>query len=433
MESAGARARVGVMGKRVTVIGAGWAGCTAAVAAHQAGHQVTLLEAARTVGGRARSVPYDHQPLDNGQHIMLGAYTACLHWMQVVGVQPEQAFQRLPLDLRYPTGHGLRMPKSSAWPHWDVLRAIVGARGWRWRDKASLLRHALHWQSRGFVLPGDTSVAALCHRLSRTVYQQLIVPLCVSAFNSAPEHTSAQVFLRVLHDALLSQHGGADVLLARRLLGEVYPEAAQTWLQQHGAQIHTGTHVAHIEPQDQGWQWHSTTKDGYADVLILACPAWEAARLVEAYQPQWAARAIALEHMPIATVYASCPAEQCAHLPPMQALPDNIHHPAQFVFRHPAHNGVALLAFVCSLPSMERSELQEAVLMQAHTQLGLTALTPLQTTVEKRATFVCSPSLQRPAAVLSSNLLACGDYVAGNYPATLEGAVRSGAAVVTHL
>jgi len=46
--------------------------------------------------------------------------------------------------------------------------------------------------------------------------------------------------------------------------------------------------------------------------------------------------------------------------------------------------------------------------------------------VEKRATFACTPQLQRPATRIAPALLACGDYVAGPYPATLEGAVRSG-------
>ncbi len=64
---------------KVAVIGAGWAGMAAAIAHTQAGRQVTVFEAARTVGGRARAVPGalpDGTPvtLDNGQHILIGAY-----------------------------------------------------------------------------------------------------------------------------------------------------------------------------------------------------------------------------------------------------------------------------------------------------------------------------------------------------------------------
>ncbi|MEO7399379.1 MAG: FAD-dependent oxidoreductase, partial [Polaromonas sp.] len=70
--------------------------------------------------------------------------------------------------------------------------------------------------------------------------------------------------------------------------------------------------------------------------------------------------------------------------------------------------------------------LTRQVLAQAARQLGLTELQPVQTVVEKRATFACTPGLQRPAARLAPGLVACGDYIAGPYPATLEGAVRSG-------
>jgi hydroxysqualene dehydroxylase len=58
---------------------------------------------------------------------------------------------------------------------------------------------------------------------------------------------------------------------------------------------------------------------------------------------------------------------------------------------------------------------------------------PLQTVVEKRATFACVPGLRRPPARIAAGLWACGDYIEGPYPATLEGAVRSGFAVVRGL
>jgi hydroxysqualene dehydroxylase len=53
--------------------------------------------------------------------------------------------------------------------------------------------------------------------------------------------------------------------------------------------------------------------------------------------------------------------------------------------------------------------------------------------VEIRATFACTPGLQRPEAAIAPGLWAAGDYVAGPYPATLEGAVRSGLNAVTRL
>ena len=100
--------------------------------------------------------------------------------------------------------------------------------------------------------------------------------------------------------------------------------------------------------------------------------------------------------------------------------------PAQFVFDRGLLGGPkGLLAFVISASQGDKATLAGQVVAQAQAQLGLT-VTPLQTIVEKRATFACSPGLHRPAQRIAPGLWACGDYVEGPYPATLEGAVRSG-------
>jgi hypothetical protein len=63
---------------------------------------------------------------------------------------------------------------------------------------------------------------------------------------------------------------------------------------------------------------------------------------------------------------------------------------------------------------------------QAQAQLGLD-VEVLTSYTERRATFACTPGLQRPPQHMARQLLAAGDHVEGPYPATLEGAVRSGA------
>ena len=102
---------------RIAIVGAGWAGLAAAVHAVQAGHAVTVFEAAPQPGGRARGVPLtlpDGRELmvDNGQHILIGAYTESLRLMRTVGVDPESALLRLPLTLRFADGMGLRWPNA---------------------------------------------------------------------------------------------------------------------------------------------------------------------------------------------------------------------------------------------------------------------------------------------------------------------------------
>jgi hypothetical protein len=113
---------------------------------------------------------------------------------------------------------------------------------------------------------------------------------------------------------------------------------------------------------------------------------------------------------------------------------EDAQNPAQFVFDRGQLGGeTGLLAFVISASQGERLALQEKVIAQGKTQLNLPDLQPIQTIIEKRATFACTPDLKRPSNQIAPGLLVCGDYVAGPYPATLEGAVRSAQQAVSLL
>jgi hypothetical protein len=116
----------------------------------------------------------------------------------------------------------------------------------------------------------------------------------------------------------------------------------------------------------------------------------------------------------------------------MLCLRSDAQNPAQFVFDRGQLGGPAgLLAFVASASQGDRQVLQERTIAQGRSQLGLPNLQPLRTVVEKRATFACTPGLRRPDWRIAPGLSACGDYVDGPYPATLEGAVRSGIRAAT--
>jgi hypothetical protein len=99
---------------------------------------------------------------------------------------------------------------------------IVGATGWRWSDKLSLLHCAARWQWSGFVCHPNLTVAQLCQPLSSRPLHELIAPLCVSALNTPPERASAQVFLRVLKDSLFATPGGSNLLLPRLDLSSLF-------------------------------------------------------------------------------------------------------------------------------------------------------------------------------------------------------------------
>ena len=434
---------------KVAVIGAGWAGCAAAAEATQLGHSVTLLDSARVAGGRARRVEssFNGQPLalDNGQHILIGAYTETLRLMQTLGVDPGSSLLRLPLRLQFPGGEGLAFPRSAvfaAWPggpRWPAaLQAAWGiarASGWAWGDKASLLKLALRWRAGGFVCAPGLSVATLCADLSPRAMRELVEPLCVSALNTPAERACAQVFLRVMQDALFSQPGGADLLLPRVDLSALLPDAALAWLAARGPAPRLGVRVQALTRCATGWQLSASgsadadDSEESFDAVLLACPPPEAARLATGTMADWAAQAAGLQHEPIATVYARVVSSETAAnklTQPMLALHCSADAPAQFVFDRGQLGGPAgLLAFVVSASVGDKALLSAQVLAQGQAQLGL-QLELVQTIVEKRATFACTPGLLRPPAQIAPGLLACGDYVAGPYPATLEGAVRSG-------
>ena len=414
---------------RIAVIGAGWAGLAAAVEATAAGASVTLFEMAPAPGGRARDVVSHGGALDNGQHICIGAYRETLRLLGEVGVAETAVFARLPLTLVDAEGRGLRMQRGA--PLSAFARAVLGRRGWSWRERFALLRVAARWRRAGFrALPGAT-VADLAADLPAAVRRDFIEPLCVAALNTPTREASGAVFLRVLHDALLGSPGSADLLLPRIGLSGLFPAPALAWLERHGAMIRLAHRVERIEREGDGWR-----VDGAgANRVILAASAVEAARIVAPHAAAWAAIAGALRYEPIATVYAR--SAGCVLAEPMLSLAAREgDRPAQFVFDLGRLGGEAgTLAFVISGAAhwVERgiAATEAATLSQGNAELGRFLHAPLEvvrTIVEKRATFACTPGLVRPPMEVAAGLFACGDYLDGPYPATLEGAVRSGVA-----
>lgn len=423
--------------RRVAVIGAGWAGLAAAVAATRQGAQVSLFDMAQAPGGRARALGQDGLQLDNGQHILIGAYAATLALMRSVGVAPEHALLRLPLTLAYPDGSGLRLP-----PGPPVLAFLRGVLAWRDRplaERLRLLALAARWRWQGFACPPEWTVARLCAQAPAGVMADLIDPLSVAALNTPAHQASAQVLLTVLRDALFGGSGSADLLLPRVPLSELLPAPAAAWLAQQGAELHWGHRVQTLVPDGPGWQ-----VDGQAfDRVVLAATATEAARLTQTLAPAWSAMAAALAYQPIVTVWLRAPGARWPQA--MMALRAGPDAPAQFGFDLGAlQQQTDTFALVVSgaaewvqqgLPATAQAIRQQ--LARAFAGSGLwpddVQVSVLATRAEKRATFACRPQLPRPPMQIAPGLAAAGDYIAGPYPATLEGAVRSGEASIAGL
>lgn len=429
-------------GRRIAIVGAGWAGLAAAVQAVQRGGQVTVFDMAREPGGRARRVVTPAgDTFDNGQHVMIGAYTATLALMKTVGADIDGGLHRMPLSLCQPDGRGLALPAGA--PLQAFLRGVAANRGWRWADKIELLRAATGWMLRGFRAAPGQSVGQLCAGLPAAVQLELIEPLCLAALNTPMAQASAEVFLRVLKDALFAGPGSADLLLPRLPLSALLPDPAWRWLDAAGARCILGQRVQSLrslQPQGAGWR---VDQDDF-DAVVLACSATEAARLTQAITAPWSAQAAALRYEPIVTAYLADARLRLRQ--PMVALPPGPAGPAQFAFdlgalqHDPAAHGrfafVASGAAPCLAEGVDACG--QALLLQARAVFpgafaGPDAQVLLHVAAERRATFACTPGLQRPPPQIAPGLMAAGDYIAGPYPATLEGAVRSGLAAVDAL
>ncbi|MFY8087301.1 MAG: hydroxysqualene dehydroxylase HpnE [Rubrivivax sp.] len=414
--------------RRVAVVGAGWAGLTAAVRAVQAGHAVTLYELSASVGGRARAVVHRGEVRDNGQHILIGAYLRTLDLMKTVGVDAQRVLQRLPLALVDAQGQGLRLPGGQALL--SFARGVLTHHQWSWADRARFLLATSGWLADGFRCEPDRPVAEWAKGLPDSVCDTLLEPLCVAALNTPAAQASTAVLLRVLSDALFSAPGSADLLLPRSSLDELLPRPALRWLERHSAQIRLGQRVDRLEPLDPGW----AIGDDRHDAVILACPPREAARLVQPHAHAWAALAAAFAYEPIITAWLQAPEVRFPY--PMLALRGG---PAQFAFDlgslDTTRAGEVSLACSGAADWVDagREALETALRAQVSEQLAPALpkgwrLHDVMT--EKRATFRCTPGLLRPTQDVAPRLWAAGDYVSGPYPATLEGAVRSGESAV---
>jgi hydroxysqualene dehydroxylase len=421
------------MSLSVAVIGAGYAGLACAVELAAAGVPVTLFERSHTLGGRARVVAKEGLRIDNGQHLFLGAYTETQRLLRRVGVSPK-AFAVRPLDLHYPGLFRLQAARLPAPFH--LLGGLLSAKGLSWKERLDILR-PLRWLSgEGFKVPEGQSVAQFLDAHTRTPRMRALFweALCLAALNTPPKRACAQVFANVLKDSLTGAASAADLWIPKVDLSDLFPVPAARYLATHRGQVRTANPIDRLIRNENG-TW---TLEGdplgqriYSHVVVACAPYHALPLLSELPGLETQVRALqAFEYEAIATVYlVSKPA---VILPgPMIGL---VNGPGQWAFSV-EHPGLpeGLLAVVSSAVSVGDSPLGPALLEAVCAQLEATLGVRIkpswhQVIIEKRATFACVPGLVRPANRMPlAGLWLAGDYTEGPYPATLEGAIRSGA------
>lgn len=419
------------MKKKVAIVGAGYAGMAAAVTLVDAGHDVTVFEASRTLGGRARKVELDGVTVDNGQHILIGAYRDTLTLMQKIGVDENQALLRLPLTLRYPAFH-LRAPRLPAPLH--LALALLTADGLGWGEKLAAIRFMQWLKKRHFKLDADCTVAALldAHAQPPALRRHIWEPLCIGALNTPSESASAQVFANVLRDSLAADRAASDLLIPRVNLSAMLAEPAARYVEGRGGGIRLSTAVASVVRSGQGYRLDTDPGSEYSHVIVAVAP-YHLPRLL-AELPELTAlseQVGSLAWEPIVTCYLRYPPD--TRLPhTMLGLADGNAH--WFFDRGQLDGTDGLIAAVTSARGRHQALGKDALAAAIDAELRtlhppLPALLSSQVITEKRATFACTPGLSRPPTQTAlSGLMLAGDYVASDYPATIEGAVRSGMA-----
>ena len=426
----------------VVIVGAGWAGLAAAVTLTSQGKKVTVYESAKQIGGRARSVPFADTLVDNGQHLMIGAYQECIKILKLVGQCPYSKLKRTPLFLAVQdeAGHQteLKAPRLPAPLH--LLYALITAKGLGIKDRLAGIRFGLYLKKHGYLFSQDVSVQQLFSqsRQTKNIIKQLWEPLCLATLNTPIEIASANVFMRVFKDAFTHHYYDADLLLPIIDLSDTFPNAAVQYIRNKGGEVHLQSrleniHIANSKIQSLDIKSNGQITNIKTDSLLLAVAPQNLAKLLPATPElnNLIKKLNTFTFQPIVTVYLQYPAEtQLNH--PMQGLSGTI---SQWIFDRGIlckQHGLFSVVISCEGSHMQMEEETLIKTIQAEVEKLFEHTPILQNAFvvrEKRATFACevnNASLRPENTTPVEGLFLAGDYTNTGYPATLEGAVRSG-------
>lgn len=424
----------------VVIIGAGWAGLAAAVRLTEQGHKVTVFESAKQAGGRARSVSFNELEVDNGQHLLIGAYTECISLMKTVGVDTNVALKRLPLLLTVvdKTKLILQAPPLPAPLH--LLYALFTAKGLEFKDRIAAIKFGLYLKKNNYQLKKDISVEDLFQLTQQTdiLIRQLWEPLCLSTMNTAIKDASANVFMNVFKDAFTNKRKDADLLLPTTDLSNLFPNEATRYIRNNGGKVYLKARVDNIEISNNEVTSVSVKLDNEiktiktSQVIIATAPQNINKLIVEHSTLNSINNNIEqFNYEPIVTVYLQY-SKEIQLTQSMIGLSSTL---SQWVFDRGSFCQQAGLISVVISARGEHMTMDDDTLTQAvHNEISI-LFTNTPTLIksfvirEKRATFACTVNINdiRPANTTSvKGLFLAGDYTNTGYPATLEGAVRSG-------
>ncbi len=431
------------------VIGAGFAGLSAAVRMTKNGARVLVLEARARLGGRATAFP-DRETgeiVDNGQHVLLGCYAATFDFLREmdvldhVRVQPELAVTMIDR-----AGRLSRLACQTLPAPFHLLAGVMDWDALDWRDKLAVLRMATplgiaRRQLAGghdiAASPGETVDAWLVRNgQTERLREMLWHPLALAALNQRPEAAAAPPFARVLAEMFGSDPRAAAIALPTKPLHMMYAEPARAYVEARGGNVMTGV-TARVSVDASGVAAVDGGGERWAtDIVVSAVPWFALSGLFEIAPPALStilSRANAMASSPIITVnvWFDRPVIDV----PFLGLPGRA---MQWVFdkRAAFGDGASHLSLVSSGASpLDGRRTNEELIAAAYQELldalpDIRSARLLRATVirEPRATFSLAPGQPaRPATKTPvRGLFLAGDWLDTGLPATIESAVRSG-------
>ena len=389
---------------KVAVVGGGLAGLSAALDLADGGHDVTLHEARPTLGGAVHTLPRregdPEPPPDNGQHIALGCFREYLRFLERIGEGGSVRRLRLELPVIDERGRHATIKRSPT--------ALLRYRHAPLRDRLAIMRALLRWSQtpHAETFADELRARGQSDRAIERFWDVFIRP----ALNLPAEEASAEAGLFTVKTALLGEPEDADIVLPTRPLGEMHGEAAGRALEAAGAAIETGARVDDLDSLD-------------ADAVVVAVPPEESARLLGEQVPE-------LEHSPIVSVHLLFDRQLLRE--PLAAL---LGSPAHWVFNRGLLTGsdpryvTVVSSGAPELEALRGRELVDLIAGAVTERLGAAELLWSRVSREPRATIAVTPGSEalRPGPRTNRpNLVRAGAWTATGWPATMEGAVRSG-------
>lgn len=427
--------------QHIAIIGGGCAGLSAAATLTELGYAVTLFEASSQLGGRARTVAVENkdllQLLDNGQHILLGAYSETLSLLAKAGVKEEQAFLRLPLKINMLSSKAksiFSLKSANYLPApFNMLIGFLFCKGLTLVERVSALKFMRYLQVNNYEISSDKSLAnfLMQHKQSPMLIQMLWEPLCLAALNTPLKKASSRIFLNILRDTFSGDKKNSDFLIPKLDLSKIISHPLAHYIEARGGVIKRNHRITGLHEENSGFHLESRQGTFHFTHVILASSPARTDKLL-AQLPKLRATQSKTQHyqyQPIFTVYLQYPRE--VQLP--QVMTGLAGTTGQWVFdRGELCGEKGLLAVVISAEGLHQKLSQDDLALDVAKELKLAfphLPKPLwhKVIAEKRATFSCTSNLARPTnRTAQNNLYLAGDYTYADYPATIEGAVRSG-------